>query len=126
MGSWGSFAFQLRTYETGTSTKQSFNKTVEGIVAGTEWSYASDARGMTTYSSTVEKNLQLNSNWMNEEMAAYFQELITSPVVYLWDGGKYLACVVQETAFEVERQKNKNLIKKTVNVKLANQDKVNI
>jgi len=126
MGSWGSFAFQLRTYETGTSTKQSFNKTVEGKVGGTEWTYSSYERGMTTYSSTVEKNLQLNTNWMSEEMAVYFQELITSPVVYLWDGGQYVACVVQETAFEVERQRNKNLIKKTVNVKLANQDKVNI
>jgi hypothetical protein len=81
---------------------------------------------MTTYSSTVEKNLQLNTNWMSEEMAVYFQELITSPVVYFWDGSQYLACVVQETAFEVEKQRNKNLIKKTVNVKLANQDKVNI
>lgn len=126
MGSWGSFSFPLRTYETGTSIKQSFNKTVKGDIFGTQWTYTSDARGMTTYSSTVEKNLQLNTNWMSEEMAVYFQELITSPVVYFWDGSQYFACVVQETAFEVERQRNKNLIKKTVNVKLANQDKVNI
>lgn len=126
MGSWGSFSFPLRAYETGTSTKQSFNKVVQGYVNGTEWTYDSFERGMTTYSSTVEKNLQLNTNWMSEEMAVYFQELITSPVVYFWDGTQYFACVVQETAFEVERQRNKNLIKKTVNVKLANQDKVNI
>ena len=126
MGSWGSFSFPLRSYETGTSTKQSFNKVVEGFVSGTEWSYTSDARGMTTYSSTVEKNFQLNTNWMSEEMAKYFQELITSPEVYFWNGSQYLACVVQETAFEVEKQRNKNLIKKTVNVKLANQDKVNL
>lgn len=126
MGSWGSFAFPLRSYETGTSTKQSFNKVVEGFVNGTEWSYTSDARGMSTYSSTVDKNFQLNTNWMNEQMAAYFQELITSPEVYFWDGTQYLACVVQETAFEVEKQRNKNLIKKTVNVKLANQDKINL
>lgn len=126
MGSWGSFSFPLRSYETGTSTKQSFNKVVQGYVNGTEWTYDSFERGLTTYSSTVEKNLQLNTNWMSEEMAVYFQELITSPVVYFWDGGQYLACVVQETSFEVERQRNKNLIKKTVNVKLANQDKVNI
>lgn len=126
MGSWGSFSFPLRAYETGTSTKQSFNKVVEGYVNGTEWTYTSDARGLTTYSSTVDKNFQLNTNWMNEQMAAYFQELITSPVVYFWDGSQYLACVVQDTAFEVERQKNKNLIKKTVNVKLANQDKINL
>jgi hypothetical protein len=126
MGSWGSFSFPLRSYETGTSTKQSFNKVVEGFVSGTEWTYTSDARGLTTYSSTVDKNFQLNTNWMNEQMAAYFQELITSPVVYFWDGTQYLACVVQETAFEVEKQRNKNLIKKTVNVKLANQDKINL
>lgn len=126
MGSWGSFAFPLRTYETGTSTKQSFNKVVQGYVNSNEWTYDSFERGMTTYSSMVEKNLQLNTNWMSEEMAVYFQELITSPVVYFYDGREYFACIVQETAFEVERQRNKNLIKKTVNVKLANQDKVNI
>jgi hypothetical protein len=126
MGSWGSFSFPLRSYETGTSTKQSFNKVVEGFVSGTEWTYGTDERGLTTYSSVVDKSIQLNTNWMNEQMAAYFQELITSPEVYFWDGTKYLACVVQETAFEVEKQRNKNLIKKTVNVKLANQDKVNI
>ena len=126
MGSWGSFAFPLRSYETGTSTKQSFNKVVQGYVQSEQWTYDSFERGMTTYSSMVEKNLQLNTNWMSEQMAVYFQELITSPVVYFYDGREYFACVVQETSFEVERQRNKNLIKKTVNVKLANQDKVNI
>lgn len=126
MGSWGSFAFQLRSYESGTSTKQSFNKRLQGFVSSQEWTYGNEERGMTTYSSLVDKNLQLNTNWMDEAMAVYFQELITSPEVYFWDGGKYVACIVQETGFDVERQKNKNLIKKTVNVKLANQDKVNI
>ena len=126
MGSWGSFSFPLRSYETGTSTKQSFNKVVQGYVNSEQWTYDSFERGMTTYSSTVDKNFQLNTNWMNEQMAKYFQELITSPVVYFWDGTQYLACVVQETAFEVEKQRNKNLIKKTVNVKLANQDKINL
>jgi len=126
MGSWGSFAFQLRYYETGTSTKQSFNKTVDGFVSHEQWTYGSDARGMTTFSSTVEKTYTLNSNWMSEDMAVYFQELITSPVVYFWDGAKYLACIIQDTSFEVEKQRNKNLIKKTVTIKLANQDKVNI
>jgi hypothetical protein len=126
MGSWGSFAFQLRAYENGTSAKQSFNKDVQGFVSGGEWSYESYEAGLTTYSSTVEKTYTLNSNWMSEDMAVYFQELITSPVVYFWDGAKYLACIIQETSFEVEKQRNKNLIKKTVTIKLANQDKVNI
>jgi hypothetical protein len=126
MGSWGSFAFQLRYTENGTAVKQSFNKVVEGYVSGTEWTYANTEAGLTTYSSTVDKMYTLNTNWMSEEMAIYFQELITSPSVYFYNGGEYLACQVMDNSFEVEKKRNKNLFKKTVTIKLANQDKVNI
>jgi hypothetical protein len=126
MGSWGSFAFQLRYTENGTAVKQAFNKVVEGYVSGTEWIYANTEAGLTTYSSTVDKMYTLNTNWMNEQMAAYFQELITSPSVYFYNGYEYLACQVMDNSFEVEKKRNKNLFKKTVTIKLANQDKVNI
>jgi hypothetical protein len=126
MGSWGSFAFQLRFTENGSVVKQSFNKVVEGYVSGTEWVYANTEAGLTTYSSTVDKMYTLNTNWMSEEMAIYFQELISSPSVYFYNGGDYLACQVMDNTFEVEKKRNKNLFKKTVTIKLANQDKVNI
>jgi len=126
MGSWGSFAFQLRYTENGTAVKQAFNKVVEGYVSGTEWVYANTEAGLTTYSSTVDKMYTLNTNWMSEEMAIYFQELITSPSVYFYKEGEYFACQVMDNSFEVEKKRNKNLFKKTVTIKLANQDKVNI
>jgi len=126
MGSWGSFAFQLRYTENGSVTKQAFNKDVQGFVWGTEWTYDNTEAGLTTYSSTVEKTYTLNTNWMSEEMAVYFQELISSPSVYFWNGTEYLACQVMDSTFEVEKKRNKNLFKKTVTIKLANQDKVNI
>ena len=126
MGSWGSFAFQLRYTENGSVVKQAFNKDVQGFVSGTEWTYANTEAGLTTYSSTVEKTYTLNTNWMSEEMAVYFQELISSPSVYFWNGYEYLACQVVDNSFEVEKKRNKNLFKKTVTIKLANQDKVNI
>jgi hypothetical protein len=126
MGSWGSFAFQLRYTENGSVTKQSFNKDVQGFVSGGEWTYANNEAGLTTYSSTVEKTFTLNTNWMSEGMAVYFQELISSPSVYFWNGLEYLSCQVMDNSFEVEKKRNKNLFKKTVTIKLANQDKVNI
>lgn len=126
MGSWGSFAFQLRYTENGTATKQAFNKDVQGFVSDGQWTYANTEAGLTTYSSTVEKTYTLNTNWMSEEMAVYFQELISSPSVYFWNGQEYLACQVMDNSFEVEKKRNKNLFKKTVTIKLANQDKVNI
>jgi len=126
MGSWGSFAFQLRYTENGAVTKQAFNKDVQGYVDNEQWTYGSTEAGLTTYSSTVEKMYTLNTNWMSEEMAVYFQELISSPTVYFWNGTEYLACQVMDNSFEVEKKRNKNLFKKTVTIKLANQDKVNI
>ena len=126
MGSWGSFAFQLRYTENGAVVKQSFNKDVQGYVSGEQWTYDNIEAGLTTYSSTVEKTYTLNTNWMSEEMAVYFQELISSPSVYFWNGVEYLACQVMDSTFEVEKKRNKNLFKKTVTIKLANQDKVNI
>lgn len=126
MGSWSSFAFQLRYTENGTATKQAFNKDVKGYVADGQWIYDNTEAGLTTYSSTVEKTYTLNTNWISEEMAIYFQELISSPSVYFWNGNEYLSCQVVDNLFEVEKKRNKNLFKKTVTIKLANQDKVNI
>lgn len=126
MGSWGSFSFPLRYTETGNVTKQSFNKDVQGQVVAGQWTYDNTEAGLTTYSSIVEKTYTLNTNWISEEMAVYFQELISSPSVYFWNGDEYLACQVIDSTFEVEKKRNKNLFKKTVTIKLANQDKVNI
>jgi hypothetical protein len=126
MGSWGSFAFQLRYTETGSVVKQSFNKDVQGSVVDEQWTYDNTEAGLTTYSSTVEKTFTLNTNWISEEMAIYFQELISSPSIYFWDGTEYLSCQVMDNTFEVEKKRNKKLFKKTVTIKLANQDKVNI
>lgn len=126
MGSWGSFAFQLRYTETGSVVKQSFNKDVQGSVVDEQWTYDNTEAGLTTYSSIVEKTFTLNTNWISEEMAIYFQELISSPSVYFWNGEEYLACQVMDNTFEVEKKRNKKLFKKTVTIKLANQDKVNI
>lgn len=126
MGSFASFAFQLRAYEKGTSTKQSFNKDIAGTVTGQVWKYSGSEYGQSTYSSTVSKTLDLTTNWMTVEMSEYFQELITSPIVYLKVGTSYQPVIITDTSFTVERQKNKKLFKKTVTVAYANQDTINV
>jgi hypothetical protein len=64
---------------------------------------------------------------MNDKMSVLFEELLTSP--YTWiktEPGLYYPCIVKETAFEVERQKNKNLIRKTITVEYGNKNAINI
>jgi hypothetical protein len=125
LGSFGSFAFQLRAYEQGKVNKDVYKQDVQGYTDAGKWTYSSDEFGSRVINPTVEKTYQLNTNWLTVEMDKYYQELISSPQVYIKIDSQYYACIVQETAFEVARQKNKNLIMRSVNVMLANQDSIN-
>jgi hypothetical protein len=74
---------------------------------------------------------------MNGEMAAYFEELVTSPQVYMKrvtytcpDGPlvtstEYVPVILTTNSYEVFKQRNKNLIKQTIVVKLSNNDVIN-
>lgn len=125
LGSLGSFAFQLATYEKGNVTRDTYNRPIAGKVVSDQWRYDTQDFGMVNLNTKVEKTLELNTNWMSERMGQYFEELITSPVTYIKYDGNYYACLVQDNSFEVFRQKNKNLIKQKITVKLANNNAIN-
>ena len=149
MGSMSSFAFQLKSYERGEVQRDEFNKDVQGYVTGGQWKYETQEFGFNTYQVRATKTLELNTNWMTQEMATYFEELITSPqcflkvvqyvttengellldengcIVHIAESTSYVPIIVTTNAFEVFKQRNKNLIKQTINVKLANNDAIN-
>ena len=153
MGSFSSFAFQLKNYERGEVTRDEFNKDVIGFVNTVptvdQWSYKTIEDGFKTFNINVKKTIELNTNWMSEEMNRYFEELMTSPQVYLklasytntenWlypedesgcplripESTEYQPVIVTNTNYEIFQQRNKNLIKHSILVKLANQDNIN-
>ena len=125
MGSWQSFAFQLKTYEKGQITREQYNQHIDGQVVSTQWVGVPLQAGFRTYNTNVTKTFDLNTNWMNENDGKRFQELLTSPQVYYYTNNYYCACVVEATNFEVFRQRNKNLIKQSVTIRLAQQDPIN-
>lgn len=126
MGSVSSFAFSLKSYENGTITRQTYNKVNEGFVSGSMWNYASTEFGQTSYSMQLEKTYELNTDWMTEEMNVYFEQLVTSPITFVRFGNEYISCQITDTSFEVNRRRNKNLIRKTITIKLANQNTINV
>ena len=125
MGSWQSFAFQLRTYEKGQITREQYNQHIDGQVSGVQWVGVPLQKGFTTYNTNVTKTFDLNTNWMSQYDATRFQELLTSPQVYYFSNDYYCACVVDSNSFEVFSQKNKKLIKQSVTIRLAQQDPIN-
>jgi hypothetical protein len=124
-GSIGSFAFQLRQYERGTVAKENFNRDITGTVGGSIWSYGTEEFGGNTFNVELGRTYELNTNWMTEDMARYFEELVSSPVVYLLQNNVYQKVDVLDTSFEVEKAKNKNLIRKTITITPSNKDVVN-
>ena len=135
-GSWGSFAFTGRAYEKGNVTREQYNMDVEGNIVSTEWTYDLIDRGYINSYVSVENTIDLNTDWMNEEMAQYFTELVSSPYTYFkvsnYDEScdvpastEYVSCNIVTSNYEKFKQRNKNLIKQSITIKLANNDMVN-
>lgn len=135
-GSWGSFAFTGREYEKGNITRTQYNQDVEGFVTGSRWTYNTQDRGYLNTHITTETTLDLNTNWMSEAMAKYFVELLSSPYTFIKTADysvdceqpvstQYISCNIVTSSFEVFKERNKNLIKQSIQVKLANNDMVN-
>ncbi len=131
MGSFMSYAFQLRSKETGNIDRKSYNKFLGTVETLAGWVQTPDDAGETIYNVDFNKELELNTNWMTDEMSIYFEELLTSPITFLKVDGYfgtpvYLPIIIIDNSFEIVRQKNKNLIKKTIRIRFANKEIVNI
>lgn len=125
LNSWSSFSFSLKALEKGTITRESYNQNIQGSASGGFWTYNSYDKGQTHLSVEVDKEYTLNSNWMTQEENEYFEELLTSPETYIKIDSTYYACMVNDTSFETVRQRGRTLIRKTINVTLANKDSIN-
>ena len=137
LGSWNSFAFSLNSYEKGNVTREQFNQDVPGFINGSNhWDYALTERGMTNTYISTDTTIDLATNFMTMDMANYFTELISSPFTYvkkssyandcdLPESEEYISCTIITSDYQVYNQRNKNLIKQNVTIKLANNNIVN-
>ena len=137
LGSWGSFAFTLNSYEKGNVMREQFNQDVPGFINGVnQWDYALTERGMTNTYISTDTTIDLATNFMTMDMANYFTELISSPFTYvkksnyaadceLPESEEYISCNIMTSDYQVYNQRNKNLIKQNVTIKLANNNIVN-
>ena len=132
-GSWSSFAFTLREKKSITSEKSNYRKEF-GYLGQAQtpdrWTYNIDTAGEITYNVKTEKTLTLQTDWMSGEMSQYFQELITSPEVYLQStdetNGRYMRVIVLNNSVEILKSKNGKLINYQIQVKFAVNENINI
>jgi hypothetical protein len=149
LGSWSSFAFQLKSYERGNITRETYNQDVPGAVVDGQWGYKSYEQGTVNINTEVTKLYDLSTNYMTEAEGEYFQQLLTSPqtyiknvlyhitedgavlfdedgcVIHVPESTEYVSCNVTTNNFEVFKQRNKNLIKQSIQVRIGNNDTIN-
>jgi hypothetical protein len=137
MGSWNSFAFTLNSYEKGNVTREQFNQDVKGFINGSnQWDYELTDRGMTNTYVSTETTIDLATNFMTLDMANYFSELISSPFTFVKQSDysldcdvpvstEYISCNILTSDYQIYNQRNKNLIKQNITIKLANNNIVN-
>jgi hypothetical protein len=132
MGSILSIPFYLRATEKINITKET-NKQQQYYYDNIDLNLAN--RGTNVNNVNVVRTYELNTNWMNDGMLALYEEMMSSPYTWLrmkafsqYDGeytSNYYACTIDDKDYEVTKQKNKRLIKKTVTIKLANDRPIN-
>jgi hypothetical protein len=136
-GSYSSFVFPMRRVENVRNEKLTYKNEI-GSIVGSQWTYNTYDSEMTVYNSMVEKTYTLTTDWLTTGMSDYFEELITSPEVYIKlvsettdgrDGENetpWVACTVMSSDFVNPKQKNKRLINRTITVKLNSNNAINI
>jgi hypothetical protein len=149
MGSWSSFAFQLKSYEKLNIKRETYNKDVPGSVVDSQWQYKSYEQGTVNFNTQVSKTIDLNTNWMTESAGVYFQQLVTSPqtyiknvvyhitedgeplydedgcIIHVPESTEYISCNVVNNTFDIQRERNKHLIRQQLQVRLSNNDIIN-
>jgi hypothetical protein len=79
LGGWDSYNFTKQSIKAMDIDRKQFKK-MQSI------NYSKSDRLKTNYNTTIIDKLQINSDWISDEMADWFQGLLTSPIVYLERG----------------------------------------
>lgn len=109
-GSYSSYGFQLVNEINITTTKEHFYK---------------NKIGEQSFYSEYDKNITLHTNWMTEDMSYYFEELLTSKHLKLFYDGWWQDVTLNGGGFETETLQNRNLIRKSITVKISKKQNIN-
>jgi len=120
-GSFGSFAFPLRSKKINKSDAETFYNQI-GTNSGGKYTYNSYDQYSTTTNVNYESVIELNTNWFKDDnQLAYYDQLVSSPYTWIKIDSLYYQCEVQDRSNEINPRKNKRMQMKTLRVKLINE-----
>ena len=80
--------------------------------------------GATTFSSQIQTNITLSTDWMNDDVSQWLEELYTSPSVQLYINGSWEPCVITSNNYEQKTYSRNRMFQHILTVKYANNKQV--
>lgn len=122
LGRFDAFSFTQANQKFNNYEKSNY-KQYTGQMVNNQWTRYNYDRGITQFNTLNTETRLLNSDWITEEQSLWLEELISSPVIYLWDGSKFFSVNIQETSYEQKFYNNAQLfnLQLTVEYSIQNQ-----
>lgn len=104
IGGFDSFSFIRGSTKSVDIKRSSYKKVTGAMTSATTYGYAKSDRGSVTYNTSLQDNIKVKSDWVDESTQNWLQELITSPEVYYDDPTHGLVAVqVVMSKFDIKQ-----------------------
>lgn len=126
LGSFLPYNFTLKSVESQRINRDEYTQRLGGYVSGTGFTYESTDGGSNIYNSNYQREFLLRTRFLNDEESISFQNVLHSPVTMIKVDDVFQKCIITTNNIEIKKGKWSELKRYELNVKLANQDKINI
>ena len=117
------FTFDRRnTYGVNTSRQEYYQTT--GSWSDATFSIDQHNGGSTVFSSEIETQMTLSSNWMDDNTSAWLEELYKSPSVQVYYNGQWEPAVITSNNYQQKTYSRDKLFQHVLQVKFANNQRV--
>lgn len=127
-GSFVPFDFSLNNKQMVDIKRDNYNKFIGDYSAGSTngYNYSLADHSNRIYNTELEEKWTLNSNWMSESESLFFEQLITSPLVYILIDDEYRAVNVSNKKYDRKRKNNEKNIRYTLDIDFSNNNNTQI
>ena len=117
------FDFTKRNTSITNTSRNNYTK-VNGTWSSSSFSINQHGRGKTVFSSDATTSVTISTDWMEDNISEWLEELYISPSVQLYIDGQWEPCVITQALYEEKTYARNQLFQHVITVEYANNQKI--
>ena len=117
------YDFRKRNTKQVSTTRNNYTKAT-GSWSSDSFTIDQHGRGKTTFSSASTTSVTLSTDWMEDSVSEWMQELYASPSVQLYINGQWEPCTITTSSYEEKTYARNLLFQHTITVEYSNNQKI--